>query len=347
MKPSGIVFSFIVPVYNRPEDVWQLLDSFLRQQADAGIPYEIIVADDGSDTPAGEVVASFAGKLPVRYLYKPNSGPGDTRNYAMERASGEYFVILDSDVMLPEGYLDRLFRRYREGRLSAMGGGADTSHKGFPDFIKALDLSLTGLFTTGGIRGKKKRVDRYVPRSFNMIVHKKVFDTVGGFASLHPGEDPEWVYRAWDAGFSTAYYPELFVYHRRRSDWKQFWRQMEKFGIARGILRVMHPAYDSPVFYFPLIYSAGLILAVLLALFGKPLLLAVYVIYWLMILAEFLWKSRRIGLSLRGWMLFQEQMLAYATGWLKAFYKLKIKKMKPEKAFPSMFFRKTYAGGHE
>ncbi len=331
-------FSFIIPVYNRSEELRALLESFAGQRHEDDFTYEIIVVDDGSQEDVFSVVKRFENRLPVVYLRKPNTGPGDSRNKGMQMARGAYFVILDSDVILPVYYLRILNALEQEGRLTDLGGGPDTSATEFSDFQKAVDLVMTSYLTTGGIRGKKKELTHYVPRSFNMIVKREVFERTGGFSSMHPGEDPEWVYRAWKQGFRSGFYPELFVYHKRRIDREAFFKQMKKFGMARVILLRKFPEFSSPVFYFPWLYTAGLFAGISGAVFGYPWLLWLYVCYWAAVLSEFLIKSKSLKISILGLVLFQVQMIAYAWGFGKAFVRIRIGGLPPETAFPELFF---------
>jgi glycosyltransferase involved in cell wall biosynthesis len=336
---SKVKFSFIIPVFNRAEELKELLDSFVKQKDNEGIAYEIIVVDDGSTDDIKAVTDAFASRLPVRYIRKENTGPGDSRNRAMQMAAGTYFIILDSDIVLPEHYLKRLSGLEKEGKLSGMGGGPDTSHAGFSPFQKAVDLVMTSYSTTGGIRGKKKNTGRYVPRSFNMIVHRKVYEQTGGFSAMHPGEDPEWVYKAWQKGFSSAFYPELYVYHKRRIDLKSFYRQMRKFGIARVILNRNFPKYAGIVYYFPLAYTIGLMIGSVLAISGYPQFILLYVLYWIPVFVEFVIRSKNPIISLTGLFLLQVQMFAYASGFIEAMIKLGLLSETPQKAFPQLFFK--------
>ncbi|NPA42498.1 MAG: glycosyltransferase [Chlorobi bacterium] len=337
MKNERIVFSFIVPAYNRPDELRELLESFTRAEC-GELPYEIIIVDDGSSPPLEDAARPFTNRLPVRYVRKPNTGPGDSRNRGMREAKGEYFVILDSDVILPSEYLCRLEELFRSGALAPLGGGPDRASSRFPFFVRAVDLALTGLLTTGGIRGGKKRVGTYVPRSFNMIVKREVFERVGGFGPMHPGEDPAWVYEARRAGYATAFYPSLGVYHKRRTTPQAFWRQMVKFGTARTVLNRLYPEFASPVFLFPALYMAGLVLALALWAAGFPWLMTLYVLYWLAMWVSFAVKTRNPLLAWGGWAAFHLQMAGYALGLMRGWWKLKVKRQDVRRAFPELFF---------
>ena len=333
-------FSFIIPIHNRPDELRDLLKSFLHQ-SDNEVSYEIIIVDDGSTINLESVIETYTNLLPIRYIKKENTGPGHSRNKGMELAKGEYFIILDSDVILPHGYLRELNLLKKEKQLLAAGGGPDMARKDFSPFIRAVDLAMTSFMTTGGIRGNKKKLSRFVPRSFNMIIRRDVFENTGGFGNMHPGEDPDWIYRLWKKDYPTGFYPRLNVYHKRRSDWKSFFKQVKKFGVARAILNYYYPEYASPVYYFPLLYMIGLVFAILLGINGYYFLLYIYMIYELLIMIEFLWRSKNIYLTLLAWWVFHIQIFAYAYGFIQGLWKIKILKQSPQKAFPGMFFQKN------
>ena len=326
------MFSFIIPVYNRPDELAELLISF-REAEKYGIAYEIIVADDGSREDLRPVTGQFKD-LPLIFFRQENAGPGAARNAAMERARGAYFVILDSDVLLPPDYFKNLKQAVERFPQAGMLGGSDASGKDFTPFQKAVDLAMTSFCTTGGIRGGKKRTGRFVPRSFNMVVRRDVWERIGGFSAMHPGEDPEWVYRAWDAGYRTEAVPDLQVLHKRRIDLASFWRQVLRFGRARAILTRMYPAYFSPVYLAPLVF----VLWTLTLLTGPAVLRWAWVAYMLCVAGEFLVRSRSLPVTLKALMLLFVQHTGYAAGFLEGWMKLFILGKQPEKAFPGMYF---------
>ncbi len=331
--------SFIVPVYNRSGELRELLESFRMLKLPGDLNFEIIIVDDGSDPPLEEVVQAFGKSLPVNYFYKKNSGPGDSRNQAMQKAQGDYFVILDSDVILPEDYLKVLSDFIQKHPEIDMFGGPDTDAPGFHFFQKAVNLSMTSFLTTGGIRGKKKNVQRYVPRSFNMILKREVFEETGGFSAMHPGEDPEWVYRIWRKGFRTGFAPDLKVFHKRRIDWKSFFRQMKKFGMTRCILNRMYPEADSWVYRVPLVLVLWTIISVMAAVFVTPYWLLPLALYLVLVFVEFLWHSHNPLLSLYALAVFMVQIFAYASGFLTACLRLGFSGRSPEALFPDLYFK--------
>ena len=335
---GNVRFSFIVPVFNRPDELRDLLESFLHLNNPDDVAYEIIIADDGSEPPLKEVAEAYSGTLPVRYFYKKNSGPGDTRNRAMQQAEGEYFIILDSDILLPEDYLTNLVAALKKHPEADLAGGPDDAAASFSPFQKAVNLVMTSFLTTGGIRGHKKNVQKYVPRSFNMIVRREVFERTGGFGNIHPGEDPEWVYKSLGAGFRTVFFPDVKVFHKRRIDFGKFALQMKKFGITRYILNLRYPGFDSMVYRFPVLISLGWFLALPLFLLGFPWLLYAVLLHFAMIFVEFLFRSRSLRIALTALLVFVVQMAAYAYGYLLAFYRIRLRGLQPEIAFPELFF---------
>ena len=331
-KAKDIDFSFIIPVYNRADELAELLASFVKTDK-AKAAYEIIVADDGSTEDIQAVVNRFSG-LPVMYFRQANAGPGAARNAAMERAKGKYFVILDSDVLLPADYFEKLIEAVEKHPQAGMLGGSDASDSGFTAFQKAVDLTMTSLCTTGGIRGAKKQAGRFVPRSFNMVVRRDVWEQTGGFSDMHPGEDPQWVYRAWDAGFSTVAVPDLKVFHKRRINLRSFWRQVLRFGRARAILTRQFPRYFSPVYLAPVFF----VLWTLLAITGPGFFRWTWVAYALCAFVEFLIRSPHPLLALEALFLMLVQHTGYALGFLQGWFKLFILGKNPRQAFPGMFF---------
>jgi glycosyltransferase involved in cell wall biosynthesis len=210
-------YSFIVPVYNRPEEVDELLQSMTTLTLQ---DFEVIIVEDGSSIPCLDVCNKYDGKLDIHYYNKPNSGPGLSRNYGAERASGEYIIILDSDVVLPEGYLEAVDNELNREPVDAFGG-PDKAHESFTDIQKAISYSMTSFFTTGGIRGGKKKLDKFYPRSFNMGIRRDVFRQMKGFSNMRFGEDIDFSIRIFKEGHSCRLFPEAWVWHKRRTDFRK------------------------------------------------------------------------------------------------------------------------------
>ena len=272
-------YSIIVPVYNRPDEVDELLASLTRQ---AYPDFEVVIVEDGSTVPCKEVCDKYADKLPVRYFMKPNSGPGQSRNYGAEKSNGDYLIILDSDVVLPDGYLAAVDKELQANPCDAFGG-ADASHPSFTPVQKAISYSMTSFFTTGGIRGGKKKLDKFYPRSYNMGIRREVYQQLGGFSKMRFGEDIDFSYRIVEAGYECRLFPDAWVWHKRRTDLKKFFRQVYNSGIARINLEKRHPGTMKLVHLLPMVFTVGVIALILISAVGRVLMEYddVYKWFWL------------------------------------------------------------------
>ena len=301
-------------------------------------PFEVVIVEDGSTISSEEVVQSFAEKLNIRYYSKPNSGPGDSRNFGMRKAKGNYFLILDSDVILPPGYLAEVEKELRKEFVHCFGG-PDAAHEGFTDLQKAINYAMTSFLTTGGIRGGKKMLGKFQPRSFNMGLSKEAFEASGGFGRIHPGEDPDLALRLQKGHFSTRLFPEAFVYHKRRIDWQKFYQQVRKFGMVRPILNKWHPESARITYWFPTLFSLGLITALIFALFGGYWLLGLYGIYIVALFFHSLYMNRDLKIALLSIGAALVQFLGYGFGFCKSTCYLGMSNQEPEKRFPKLFFK--------
>ncbi|MDR2119075.1 MAG: glycosyltransferase [Tannerellaceae bacterium] len=252
-------FSLIIPVYNRPAEVEELLQSLSVQTAK---DFEVIIVEDGSEDRSEQVAASYRDRLDIAYYSIPNGGPGQARNYGAGKASGEYLVILDSDCILPPGYMAALSRELTATQADAFGG-PDRASAQFTDIQKAINYSMTSFFTTGGIRGGGKELDRFYPRSFNMGIRREVFEKLGGFSRMRFGEDIDFSIRIYKAGYKVCLFPSAWVYHKRRTDWKKFYRQVYNSGIARINLYKKYPDSLKPVHCMPAVFTLGTVCCVL------------------------------------------------------------------------------------
>lgn len=329
-------FSLIIPVFNRPQEIEELLSSLLLQNFQQD--FEVVILEDGSTIPCEEVIESFKNKLNISYYFKPNSGPGDSRNFGMQNAKGDYFVIFDSDCIIPPDYLLEIEKELNANYVDCFGG-PDKALDSFSNVQKAINFAMTSFITTGGIRGGSEKISKFQPRSFNMGISKKAFEMSGGFGKIHPGEDPDLSIRLWEMGFETKLFPDAFVYHKRRIDWSKFYKQVNKFGKARPILNYWYPKYSKITFYFPTLFLLGFVLAVILAFLHNYVLLIIFIVYFelLFIIALLQTKSFKIGiLSVLATLI---QFYGYGIGFLKSFLMVQIFKMKPQKAFPELFFK--------
>lgn len=329
-------FSFIIPVYNRPDEIDELLQSFVKLKTNTD--YEIVIVEDGSNITSKFVVESYQKKLNISYYFKENSGPGDSRNYGMQYAKGNYFIILDSDCILPENYLNQVESNLKANYVDCFGG-PDAAHHSFTNLQKAINFSMTSFITTGGIRGNKNSVDTFQPRSFNMGISKKAFLASKGFGNIHPGEDPDLSIRLWSLGFKTKLIPEAFVYHKRRISWSKFYQQVNKFGLVRPILNKWHPSTKKITYWFPTIFIIGLDVSILLAIFGVNWLLMCYLLYFLMTFVVALFSTKNLIVALMSIWAVLVQFLGYGLGFLESYWVINVLKKQPEKRFPNLFFK--------
>ena len=331
-------YSFIIPVYNRPQEIRELLLSMTA--LDFSGSYEVVIIEDGSSVSAKEVIAEFREKINIQYFEKENSGPGDSRNYGMNRATGDYFLILDSDVILPSDYLKEV-DEFLSADYYDFFGGPDGAHEDFTPLQKAINYSMTSIFTTGGIRGNKRSVGKFQPRSFNMGISKNAFEASGGFGIIHPGEDPDLSLRLIDLGFKSTLIPNAVVYHKRRIDWDKFYIQVNKFGKVRPILNKWHPGSGRITYWFPLLFLAGLAIAVVLAIFEYPLLLLFYIVYLLIIGLDAAIKNKSFNIGIAAIWATLVQFWGYGSGFITSVWKINILNQEPQQAFPELFFNDT------
>lgn len=329
-------YSFVIPVYNRPDEVDELLESLMLQTY--AKEFEIVVVEDGSTITCKHIVEKYVEKLNVSYFYKPNSGPGDSRNFGMLKAKGNYFIILDSDCIIPPQYLYEVDAHLNTNYVDCFGG-PDAALDSFSDIQKAINITMTSFLTTGGIRGGSQKISKFQPRSFNMGISKAAFDDSKGFGKIHPGEDPDLTIRLWKLGYKTRLISSAYVYHKRRIDWRKFYNQVNKFGKARPILNARYPEYDKITYWFPSLFLFGGFLSVLLLIFGINWLIFCYVFYFLLLFSESILKERKINIALLTIFAAIIQFYGYGKGFIYATYKIKVLKKNPETAMPEMFFK--------
>ncbi|MDN3494006.1 glycosyltransferase [Winogradskyella bathintestinalis] len=332
---NTIDFSFIIPVFNRPDEISELLESFLNFEGQH--KFEIVIVEDGSTETSEQIVAQFKDELDISYYFKPNSGPGDSRNYGMQKAKGNYFIILDSDVLLPSNYLTEV-KTFLSNTYYDCFGGPDAAHSSFSNLQKAINFAMTSFITTGGIRGGKRKVDDFQPRSFNMGLSKKAFLASGGFGKIHPGEDPDLSLRLHQLGFKTTLIESAVVFHKRRISWSKFYKQVNKFGMVRPILNQWHPNSKSIIYWFPTLFSLGLLAAIILTWFQINFLLYLYSLYFGLAFILALISNQNIVVAFQALLAIIIQFFGYGYGFLKSTYYLVVLGRKPETSFPHLFF---------
>jgi glycosyltransferase involved in cell wall biosynthesis len=329
-------FSFIIPVYNRPNEIDELLSSFLKLNTQ--LKFEIVIVEDGSTETALDVVNTYKNQLDISYYFKSNSGPGDSRNYGMKQAKGNYFIILDSDCILPSEYLNEVVKSLNKDFVHCFGG-PDAAHESFSNVQKAINYSMTSILTTGGIRGNKKSIDRFQPRSFNMGLSKEAFLNTHGFGKIHPGEDPDLTIRLWKLDYKTKLIPKAFVYHKRRISWSKFYKQVKKFGLVRPILNLWHPETKKITYWFPTIFVIGLILSVVLSvLIHFKWLFYMYLLYYVIVFVHTLFKTKSIYIAFLAMLAISIQFTGYGIGFLKSTVAIQVFNKKPKEYFPELFF---------
>ncbi|GAB1356395.1 glycosyltransferase [Cloacibacterium normanense] len=329
--------SIVVAIFNRKDELFELLNSLIAQ---TDKDFEVIIVDDGSFVDLVPTVETFKEMLNIQYFKKANSGPGLSRNYGANRAKNDWLVFVDSDVIVEKDYIENIKKNLEKTDCAAFGG-ADKAHKGFNLLQKAISYSMTSVFTTGGIRGSKKAVTRFQPRSFNMGVNKEIFLKIGGFSEMRIGEDPDLSMTIWENGYQTAFFDDIGVYHKRRTDLGKFSKQVYQFGCARPILNQRHPDYVKPTFWFPTLFLLGYVAGILeYFLLQKGFVLACYGFYTLVIFLHALYLTKNIAIAAQAIITTYIQMFSYGYGFLESWVKLNVLKMKPEDAFPKHFHQK-------
>ena len=325
--------SIIIPVYNRPEELKELLSSLVQQTNKS---FEVIVIDDGSTEKSNKVSELFEDRLSIRYFFQKNQGPGQARNYGCDNALGDLFIFFDSDCIIPEDYIENLRRRI--GTFDAFGG-PDKEHPHFTAIQKAISYSMTSIFTTGGIRGKARSAAKFHPRSFNMGIHKAVYDRTGGFSNLRFGEDIDLSIRIFESGFRSILIPECFVFHKRRTDFKKFFKQVYNSGLARINLYKRHRRSLKLVYFFPSAFLIYQVLSIPHAIYHDqwwvtwPTLL-----YLTLILIDAIVKSRSLVVGILSVYASIVQLFGYGLGFISGFMNRIVLKRGEFHAFDKTFY---------
>ena len=310
-------FSIIIPVYNRPQEIDELLQSLTKQTYTK--KFEVVVVEDGSENISKEIVQTYSKDLNIQYFLKNNTGAGASRNYGMQHATGNYFIIFDSDCIIPPNYLVEVENALTEKYTDAFGG-ADAAHESFTTIQKAINYSMTSFFTTGGIRGNKKAVDKFQPRSFNLGISKKAFEVTNGFSKMKIGEDIDLTFRLWDNNFETQFIEKAFVYHKRRSTFKQFFKQTFAFGNGRPFLNKKYPGTAKITYWFPTLFSLFLLISISLVFFGFQLFAIFFVTYFAIIFLDSLVKNKSMTVAFVSIITTLIQFFGYGFGFIKGLF---------------------------
>lgn len=313
-------FSIIIPLYNRPQEIDELLHTLTQQTYKH---FEVLIIEDGSKDDAREIAESYREQLDIHYYYKENEGQGFTRNFGFARAKGDYFVVFDSDCLIPRHYLEVVNKYLAEHKLDAYGG-PDAAHESFTPVQKAISYSMTSPFTTGGIRGNKKHIGQFHPRSFNMGISREVWERSGGFILTRLGEDIEFSIRIHSLGFKIGLIPEAVVYHKRRTDFSQFYKQLHFFGRARINIYKHFPSELKLVHFFPAMFTCFLLFSLLANIFNLYIaglcnfLLAVFI---LLIFFHSWNKNKSAKVAFLSILAAFVQLTAYGLGFMQDFSK--------------------------
>jgi glycosyltransferase involved in cell wall biosynthesis len=308
--------SIIIPVYNRPEEIDELLESLTLQTDN---DFEIVVVEDGSKLDSKHIIEKYSDKLDISYFYIQNSGPGPARNYGVKHSKGEFVVIVDSDCILPKEYIATIKKELSQKDVDVFGG-PDKALPSFTPTQKAINYSMTSLLTTGGIRGNKKTVGKYYPRSFNMGIRRTVFDALNGFAPIRLAEDTDFSIRVYKEGYKVAFFESVYVYHKRRSTLKSFYKQVHNFGTGRINLIKAYPSEIKIEYFFPALFLLFLIGSIIIApwcIWGISLIL----LYFLLILITSTIQNRSIKVGALSVVTSFIQHTGYAIGFISNFWK--------------------------
>lgn len=344
-------YSIIVPVYNRPDEVDEFLGSLTEQTEK---DFEVIIVEDGSSVTCEKVCNGYKATLDIHYFMKENSGPGQSRNYGVARAKGEYVIILDSDVVLPPGYIESVSDELEKAPADAFGG-PDKAHSSFTDIQKAISYSMTSFFTTGGIRGsKKKKLDKFYPRSFNMGVRRDVYNKLGGFSKMRFGEDIDFSIRIFKAGCKCRLFPESWVWHKRRTDFRKFFRQVYNSGIARINLYKKYPESLKLVHLLPMVFTVGVLSLVVISAVGRVLMhyddidrwywlcagpWLPILAYCLLIFVDSSKQNRSLKIGLESIAASFVQLMGYGFGFIEAWWKRCVLGKDEFSAFEKTFYK--------
>jgi glycosyltransferase involved in cell wall biosynthesis len=312
-------YSIIIPVYNRPDEIDELLESLTSQTFKK---FEVIIVEDGSSEKCDKVVENYIHELNITYYYKENAGQGFARNFGYKKAKGDYFIVFDSDCILPPDYMEIVNNALNNNYLDAYGG-PDKAHESFSPLQKAINYSMTSFLTTGGIRNKEKAVGGFSPKSFNMGISRKVFEATGGYIIPFKGEDIEFSTRIHKMGFTIGLIQDAYVYHKRRTTWTKFFKQLHFFGTARINIARFFPDQLKIVHFFPSAFTLGLLISLGLWLVYPPvaeILTLLYIIYFTILFIDAIVKTGNLWIAILGLWAAILQLTAYGLGFMQEFF---------------------------
>ena len=317
---NKVKYSIIIPVYNRPEEVKELILSISKQSFKN---LEVIIVDDGSQISSIEIFQNFKKKLNISYFFTKNQGPALARNFGVKNANGEWIIFFDSDCTIPNNYF-KILEKFLNNNFIDFFGGPDTLDDSFNSIQKSINFSMTSFLTTGGIRGRKKSIDKFLPRTFNMGVKKKLFNEVKGFSNIRYGEDLDLSYRLLKKGKSSALIDKAFVNHKRRSNLSSFLKQIYNSGRARNFLNNKHKGTFRFYHLLPSLFIVFFILSFLFYLIDfriTLIILTVYILYFIIIFLSSSFINKNIYVGFLSIITTFTQFLGYGFGFLVAIFK--------------------------
>ena len=327
-------FSIIIPVFNRPDEVDELLQSLCNQiEGD----FEVIIIEDGSENKCDKILEKYNTKLNISYYFKENGGPAQARNYGSDKAKFDYFIFFDSDCLIPENYF-KIVNEQLTNKFTDAFGGPDAAHESFTTIQKAISYSMTSFFTTGGIRGGNEKMEQFKPRSFNMGYSRKVYEKTGGFSNMRFGEDVDMSLKILDNGFKTQLIKEAFVYHKRRTDFRKFFKQVFNSGIARINLEKRHPGSLKLVHAMPAVFLIGTFSLLLISLFNWIFILPI-TFYVALIFIDALIKTKSLSVAFASIFSSFTQLYGYGSGFIVSFWKRVVLKKDEFHAFNKNFYK--------
>lgn len=330
-----IYVSLIIPVFNRPDEIFELLESLTQQTRK---DFEVIVVEDGSKIKCDHIVAKFKDDLDIKYFYKNNTGPGQSRNYGFDKAGGNYCIFLDSDCVIPQQYIDVVYNELANNYIDAFGG-PDRAHIEFSRIQKAINYAMTSFFTTGGIRGGGEKLGKFYPRSFNMGYSRQVFNVTRGFSKMRFGEDIDMSIRILKSGFKTRLIKEAYVFHKRRTNIRQFFKQVFNSGIARINLYKLHPESLKLVHLLPSFFVIGVLTLIVLSVVWSLYFLAPVFLFILIVVIDSSLRNRSLPIGIISILTCIVQLSGYGLGFLKAFWRRIILAEKEFSAFQHNFYK--------
>ncbi len=324
MTPAEpLCLSIIVPVYNRPNEVEELLES-LSKQTDRD--FEMVIVEDGSTLKSDEVISRYKDQLQITYYFKENTGPGISRNYGCERATGNYFIFVDSDCIIPSHYIETVKAELNRNYADCYGG-PDGARDDFNNLQKAISYSMTSFLTTGGIRGGGEKVGKFNPRSFNMGFSKEVFEKTGGFPTVKfseakaSGEDLDLSIQIQKMGYTSRLISKAYVFHKRRTNMKQFFKQVYNFGYARITISLRHPESLKILHFAPAAFTGFAIVSVLLGIIFSPFFLLPLGFHLVLIFLDSTIKNKSISIGLLSIITSYTQLFGYGYGFSLSLFK--------------------------